>query len=161
MSERAPDNIVTELASILRELDEIKATQAVGNSQIVVKRLETQTITVATTPNAYNEYMTALASAHVTVSANDISGDNQLISYCVPYITYNGTVVPPAIEDTSGLSFNLWRSRTSTSSSNTYNVDITDLSLTGNALSSKSLSVKFYIWSCAKLAVSDIGGGHA
>ena len=67
MIEREGGNLIREIRSIQRELEELKTAQRVGNSQIKVNYFNTGStmLSFQTVPNADNQYMSAMGKAKV------------------------------------------------------------------------------------------------
>lgn len=151
------NNLITQdMREIQLDLEELKQSQRVGNSQIKIKHFVSDAITISTVPNSYNEYMTAIGKAYVRAVAPDVLSPNALIAYCIPYATYNGTVISPS---GTYMSAKIWQPSATLTNSQIFNLYVFDISPDGNALSSKSIQVRFHIWASAELTLT-VGSGN-
>lgn len=147
---------VSDMRDAIKDLQELKTSQNVGNSQIRVKHTVSRTITVNTVPNAYNQYFTAQAKAYCRVKANNIAANNALIAYCIPKATSNGEIIQP-----TGLfiSLNTWRTNTRLSDELVFNVNVFEIASTEQRLYPRPIQVEFHIWACADVELT-VGEGN-
>lgn len=153
MSLRSTDSLTKQMRDILLDLEELKAAQLVGNSQIIVKEFVSDQISVRSTSSGY----TAEAYASCTVTAPDLADGNILITYCVPEIRLNGTLVNNSTA-TSAYSFALNEFDTGNAKTNGYQASIYHTSLSGETVPAETFTVRFHVWSAALVELSAKGG---
>lgn len=163
MIEREGGNLVKQIRSIQRELEELKTAQRVGNSQIKIRYFTTGStmLSFQTVPNADNQYMTAMGKAKVKFVCDDIHTPNALIAYCIPEIRQgspSGTLITPNGFPTSGVIFG---AKATAGNEARFNVQVFDVSSTGSRLYAKTFYVRFHLWMAAKeLSSFEWGSGN-
>ena len=152
MSLRKSETVAKQLRDILLELKESKSAQFVGNSQIIVKEYVSNQISVTSESTGY----IAEAFASCTASAPTIENGNVLITYCVPEVRINGTLIDNKNADEYTCHITIVE--TESDATNGYQVSIYHSSTGGEEIPSETFTVKFHIYSAAEVTVSARGG---
>lgn len=85
---REDESLVSQVVELLRDSEELKTAQLVGNAQIVVRHTQA-TVSVTSTSETY--ITRCFAACRVT--ATNLNPGNVLICYCMPEVRVNGTLV--------------------------------------------------------------------
>lgn len=166
MIEREGGNLIREIRSIQRELEELKTAQRVGNSQIKVNYFNTGStmLSFQTVPNAGNQYMSAMGKAKVKFVCDDIHTPNALIAYCLPEIhlgSPTGTLITTESSYSQPVSGIIFNAKSTADNEARFNIQVFDMSMTGSRLYAKTLYVKFHVWMAAKeLSSFEWGSGN-
>lgn len=166
MIEREGGNLVKEIRSILRELDELKTAQRVGNSQIKIRYFNTGStmLRFRSVPNADNQYMSAMGKARVKFVCDDIHTPNALIAYCLPEIhlgSPTGTLITTESSYSQPISATIFGAKSTADNEARFNIQVFDVSMTGSSLKTKTFYVKFHVWMAAKeLSSFEWGAGN-
>lgn len=152
MSRTSTTGLAEQLRDILLELRESKESQFVGNSQIIVKEFTSDAISVTSETSGYMSN----AYASCTATAPTIADGNILITYCVPEVRVNGTL----IDNKNAAEYTCHTSIIETSSDNTngYQVSIYHSSIEGEDIPVETYSVVFHIYSAAEVTLTATGG---
>lgn len=163
MIERDGDTLVRRVRSIMREIEELKTAQRVGDSQIEIKYTNTGNtmLKFSTVPNADNEYMTAMGKAKISITCNDIKSPNALIAYCLPEIHQGSPTGPTITPDGTYTTATIFSAKSTGYNNARWNIQVFDISSTGTRLSAKDFYVKFHIWAAVhKIDTIDWGSGN-
>lgn len=154
MSYRSTNSVAKQLRDIILELDESKEAQFVGNSQIIVKEyVSTEVSTISESTGYISE-----AYASCTVSSPKIENGNVLITYCVPEVRINGTI----IDNKNVAEYTCHTNIIDTASDNTngYQVSIYHSSVGGETIPAETYTVKFHVYSAAEVNLSARSGAY-
>lgn len=147
-------SITNQVAQAQRDVEELKTTQMVGESQIKVKEYVSDEITVTSTgPDLVVE-----AFAWCDAVATTIADPNVLIAYCVPEVRSGGTLID---NKTDGWSVNLTSIDNQQFNRASYQVNIYRTSTSGSNVPTTTYTVRFHIWSAADLTLTVGEGYHA
>lgn len=152
MSIRFESSLAKQLRDIILELNEAKTAQRVGNSQIVVTEYTSSQLSTTSTSTGYF----AEAYAYCIAEAPTITGNNVLLTHCVPEVRLNGTLI-----DNTALgvySYYVTNIRSDTGNKTIYQLTIYHSSSQGETVPAETFTVKFHIHSAADVTLT-VGSG--
>ena len=147
------------LADQIRQLqidrDEIKNSQNVGESQILVKTTISDTISITSTSSGYF----AEAFAYCKVNAPSVTGDNVLIAYCVARVEKpDGSLVNNSENDPMAYAFHINTVKTDRGDAAGFQLAVYHSSIEGETVPSETFKVTFYVYSAANVDLT-VGEG--
>lgn len=146
-------NIANQVQQAMLDIQELKATQPVGKSQIKIKEYVSDEITVTSTgPDLFVE-----AYAWCDAVADTISDPNVLIAYCVAEVRSGDRLITNKEE---GWSCNVTSIDNQEYNQASYQVNIYRSSTGGSNVPVTTYQVKFHIWSAADLTLTAGAGPH-
>lgn len=162
MIEREGGALVKDIRTIITELEELKTTQLVGNSQIEIRHIDTGStlLRFTTTPNASNQNMTAMGKAKVSITCDAIQEPNALIAYCLPEVHADSPT--GALVGSSGVfpRATIFNAKPDNYKNAKWNIQVFDVSMTGSPISSRAFYVKFHFWVSCKNINFEWGTGN-
>lgn len=149
---RDESSIIDQVQQAQLDVQELKSTQFVGKSQIVVKEYVSDEITVTSTgPDLFVE-----AHAWCDVTAPSISEPNVLIAYCMVEARSGSTLVDNKHD---GWQCNITNIENTHSNQASYQANIYRSSTGGSNVPVTTYSVRFHVWSAANITLT-VGGGY-
>ena len=141
---RNDESLASQLRQLQIEREEIKDSQLVGKSQLLVKETISDAITITSETNLY----ISEAYASCKVEAPSVSGDNVLIAYAVAEIrTENDTLVDNA--DPSEYTFHINSVKSNKGDTAGFQLTVYHSSQQGEEIPVENYSIRFHVWSAA------------
>ena len=149
---RDDSSITDQVQQAMLDVEELKAAQLVGESQIKIKEYVSDEVTVTSDgPDLVVE-----AFAWLDVVASTVADPNVLIVYCVPEVRNNGNLID---NKTDGWEFNLTNIEVPESNHVAYQANIYRTSTGGSNVPVTTYTVKFHVWSAADVTLT-AGSGY-
>ena len=141
---RNDESLASQLRQLQIEREEIKDSQLVGKSQLLVKETISDAITITSETNLY----ISEAYASCKVEAPSVSGDNVLIAYAVAEIrTENDTLVDNS--DPSEYTFHINSVKSNKGDTAGFQLTVYHSSQQGEEIPVENYSIRFHVWSAA------------
>lgn len=141
-------SIADQIRQLQIERDEIKNSQNVGESQILVKTTISDTITITSTTNDYF----AQAFAYCKLDAPSVTGDNVLIAYCTAEVVKpDSTLVTNSDPDPMAYSWFINPVKTETGDTAGFQLAVYHSSIEGEIVPVETFKVTFHVFSAANV----------
>lgn len=141
---RNDESLASQLRQLQIEREEIKDSQLVGKSQLLIKETISDPITITSETNQY----ISEAYASCKVEAPSVSGDNVLIAYAVAEVrTESDTLVDNS--DPTEYTFHINSVRSDRGDTAGFQLTVYHTSQQGEEIPVENYSVRFHVWSAA------------
>lgn len=141
---RNEESLASQLRQLQIEREEIKNSQFVGKSQLLVKETVSEPITITSETSFY------ISEAYTSckIEAPNVSGDNVLIAYAVAEVrTESDTLVDNS--DPTEYTFHINSVRSDRGDTAGYQLTVYHTSQGGEEVPSEEYTVRFHVWSAA------------